>query len=70
MKTVVDPEHWLRPRTAELRKRPRRLRTGATMRALVREHEVRLASLVQPLFVADDGQQHALSAGEVHLVQD
>jgi porphobilinogen synthase len=47
----------LRPRTAlSLRKRPRRLRRNAALRALVREHEVRLAQLVQPLFVADDGQ--------------
>ncbi len=45
-----------RPRTAvDLTKRPRRLRSSATMRALVRENEVRLASLVQPLFVADPG---------------
>lgn len=48
----------LRPRTAiSLRKRPRRLRRSAAMRALVREHTVRVAQLVQPLFVADDGQQ-------------
>ena len=47
----------LRPRTAiALEKRPRRLRSSPAMRALVREHEVRIASLVQPLFVADDGQ--------------
>ncbi|HTV72223.1 MAG TPA: porphobilinogen synthase [Candidatus Acidoferrales bacterium] len=48
----------LRPRTAlSLRKRPRRLRRSPALRALVREHEVRLAQLVQPLFVADEGQQ-------------
>jgi porphobilinogen synthase len=47
----------LRPRTAvDLTKRPRRLRASPALRALVRENEVRLSSLVQPLFVADDGQ--------------
>jgi porphobilinogen synthase len=47
----------LRPRTTvDLTKRPRRLRASAAMRELVREHEVRIASLVQPLFVADEGQ--------------
>ncbi len=47
----------LRPRTAvDLTKRPRRVRANAALRALVRENEVRVASLVQPLFVADDGQ--------------
>ncbi len=47
----------LRPRTAiDLRKRPRRLRSSPALRALVREHEVRVSSLVQPLFVAEDGQ--------------
>jgi porphobilinogen synthase len=52
----------LRPRTAvSLRKRPRRLRRSAAMRALVREHTVRVAQLVQPLFVAGDAQQ----AGEI-----
>jgi porphobilinogen synthase len=47
----------LRPRTAvDLTKRPRRLRGSAALRALVREHDVRPASLIQPLFVADEGQ--------------
>ena len=47
----------LRPRAAvDLRKRPRRLRASAALRALVREHEVRLSSLVQPLFIAAEGQ--------------
>jgi porphobilinogen synthase len=47
----------LQPRTAvDLTKRPRRLRASAAMRDLVREHEVRIASLVQPLFIADAGQ--------------
>jgi len=47
----------LRPRTAvDLTKRPRRLRARAALRSLVRENEVRISSLVQPLFVADDGQ--------------
>jgi porphobilinogen synthase len=47
----------LRPRTTiDLTKRPRRLRATAAFRDLVREHEVRIASLVQPLFVADEGQ--------------
>jgi porphobilinogen synthase len=47
----------LAPRTAvDLTKRPRRLRASAAMRDLVREHEVRIASLVQPLFIADDDQ--------------
>jgi porphobilinogen synthase len=40
----------------DLTKRPRRLRASAAMRALVRENEVRIASLVQPLFIADDAQ--------------
>ncbi len=44
----------LRPRTTvDLAKRPRRLRASAAMRDLVRERDVRIASLVQPLFVAD-----------------
>jgi porphobilinogen synthase len=52
----------LRPRTAvSLRKRPRRLRRTAAMRALVREHSVRISQLVQPLFVADTAQP----AGEI-----
>ncbi|HMD02051.1 MAG TPA: porphobilinogen synthase [Candidatus Baltobacteraceae bacterium] len=47
----------LRPRSAvDLAKRPRRLRAGAALRDLVREHEVRVASLVQPLFIAAEGQ--------------
>jgi len=47
----------LRPRTTiDLTKRPRRLRATAALRDLVREHEVRIASLVQPLFVADENQ--------------
>jgi porphobilinogen synthase len=47
----------LRPRTTvDLTKRPRRLRASAAMRALVREHEVRISSLIQPLFIADEGQ--------------
>jgi porphobilinogen synthase len=47
----------LRPRTTiDLTKRPRRVRASAALRGLVREHEVRLASLVQPLFVADENQ--------------
>jgi porphobilinogen synthase len=52
----------LRPRTTvDLGKRPRRLRSSPGMRELVREHEVRVGSLVQPLFVAEDGQP----AGEI-----
>jgi porphobilinogen synthase len=47
----------LRPHdVVDLRRRPRRLRSSAAMRELVREHEVRIGSLVQPLFIADDGQ--------------
>jgi porphobilinogen synthase len=47
----------LRPATTvDLTKRPRRLRSSAAMRELVREKDVRIASLVQPLFIADDGQ--------------
>ncbi len=47
----------LRPRdVVDLRRRPRRLRANAALRELVREHEVRLGSLVQPLFIADEGQ--------------
>jgi len=54
---MMSISELLRPRTAvDLRKRPRRLRSSATMRALVREHEVRISSLVQPLFVAAEGQ--------------
>ncbi len=46
-----------RPRLAvDLRKRPRRLRSSPAMRSLVREHDVRLSALVQPLFVVDPGQ--------------
>ncbi len=45
----------LRPRTAiDLTKRPRRLRGSAAMRAFVREREVRIDGLVQPLFIVDD----------------
>ena len=52
--TVVNA---LRARSAvDLTKRPRRLRASAAMRDLVRENEVRIASLVQPLFIADDAQ--------------
>jgi porphobilinogen synthase len=52
----------LRPSgTVELTKRPRRLRSSPTMRDLVRESEVRIGSLVQPLFIADEGQP----AGEI-----
>jgi porphobilinogen synthase len=52
----------LRPRTAvDLGKRPRRLRSSPAMRELVRERDVRIGSLVQPLFIADDGQP----AGEI-----
>jgi porphobilinogen synthase len=47
--------------TLNLPKRPRRLRANQAMRALVREHHVRASSLVQPLFVADEGQP----AGEI-----
>jgi porphobilinogen synthase len=48
----------LRPRSAvDLSKRPRRLRGSAALRALVREHEVRPGALIQPLFVADEGQK-------------
>jgi porphobilinogen synthase len=47
----------LRPRTTvDLGKRPRRLRATPALRELVREREVRIGSLVQPLFIADDGQ--------------
>jgi porphobilinogen synthase len=54
--SLTTPE-LLRPRTTiDLSKRPRRVRANAALRDLVREHEVRIASLVQPLFVADDGQ--------------
>ena len=52
----------LRPRTTvDLTKRPRRLRSTAAMRAFVREHEVRIGSLVQPLFIVDAAQP----AGEI-----
>jgi porphobilinogen synthase len=40
-----------------IRKRPRRLRGAPAMRALIREHHVRTESLVQPLFIADEGQR-------------
>jgi porphobilinogen synthase len=47
----------LRPRTTiDLTKRPRRLRANAALRELVRENDVRIGSLVQPLFIADEGQ--------------
>jgi porphobilinogen synthase len=49
----------LRPSAAvDLTKRPRRLRSSPAMRELVREREVHIASLVQPLFIADDNQTH------------
>jgi porphobilinogen synthase len=58
----VTTRELLRPRTTiDLTKRPRRLRSSAAMRALVRENEVRASNLVQPLFVVDDGQP----AGEI-----
>jgi porphobilinogen synthase len=40
-----------------LRKRPRRLRAGSAIRALVCETHVRKESLVQPLFIAENGQR-------------
>jgi porphobilinogen synthase len=47
----------LRPRTTiDLTKRPRRLRSSPALRALVRENEVRISSLIQPIFVAAEGQ--------------
>jgi porphobilinogen synthase len=47
----------LRPRTAAAPvKRPRRLRSSPAMRDLVRETHVAPSHLVQPLFVADDGE--------------
>jgi porphobilinogen synthase len=47
----------LRPRAlVDLAKRPRRLRSSPAMRELVRETEVRVASLVQPIFIAGDTQ--------------
>jgi porphobilinogen synthase len=47
----------LRPRTTiDLTKRPRRLRSSPALRALVRENEVRISSLIQPMFVAAEGQ--------------
>ncbi len=45
-----------RSNTVRVTKRPRRLRSSAAMRELVREREVRVASLVQPLFIVDPGQ--------------
>jgi len=49
----------LRPgSTVDLTKRPRRLRASAQMRELVRENDVRPGRLVQPLFIADEGQPH------------
>ncbi len=39
-----------------LTRRPRRLRASAGLRDLVREHHVRVSSLVQPIFVADENQ--------------
>ncbi len=55
MKSVLE---ILRPSAAvDLTKRPRRLRSSPAMRELVREREVRIASLVQPLFIADDNQK-------------
>jgi len=41
--------------------RPRRLRRNATIRSLVREHQVRLSQLVQPLFVVESES----AAGEI-----
>jgi porphobilinogen synthase len=53
----VSVGELLRPSsTVDLTKRPRRLRSSAAVRELVREHAVRIGSLVQPLFIADDGQ--------------
>jgi porphobilinogen synthase len=39
----------------QLIKRPRRLRRGQTLRALVREHRIDVTQLVQPLFVVENG---------------
>jgi porphobilinogen synthase len=53
----VSVTELLRPRAlVDLTKRPRRLRSSPAMRELVRETEVRVASLVQPLFIAEEGQ--------------
>jgi porphobilinogen synthase len=53
----VSVTELLRPRAlVDLTKRPRRLRSSPAMRELVRENEVRVASLVQPLFIAEEGQ--------------
>ncbi len=41
---------------SELLVRPRRLRASGAMRALVREHRVRVSSLVQPLFIAHESR--------------
>ena len=48
-------------RRADLKKRPRRLRSSPAMRELVRESSVRIGSLVQPIFVVEEGQP----AGEI-----
>jgi porphobilinogen synthase len=40
-----------------LRVRPRRLRAGAALRDLVREHSVRVGQLIAPMFVADTNQR-------------
>ena len=50
----------IRTRLAQ-RIRPRRLRRSETMRALVREHRVEVAQLVQPLFIVEN----PAAAGEI-----
>jgi porphobilinogen synthase len=50
-------DELLRPRdVVDLRRRPRRLRSKPALRELVRENHVRAGSLIQPLFIADEGQ--------------
>src|SRR5271165_4692532 len=50
-----------RQSSVDLSIRPRRLRSSSALRDLVREHHARVDQLVQPLFIADDGQ----SRGEI-----
>ncbi|MBC5815846.1 MAG: porphobilinogen synthase, partial [Candidatus Eremiobacteraeota bacterium] len=44
----------IRDLLASQTQRPRRLRASAAMRALVREHHVRVDRLIQPLFLVED----------------
>ena len=47
--------------------RPRRLRAGAAMRSLVREHTLRPADLVLPMFVREGASENRPEIGRAHV---